>query len=122
MFGYINLVVGLVLFAGLGAFMATAIRNNTLVRNEALGIRTKATLASDAAWRAGHEAARPYLHGVVVVGLVGAGVSLAALPFALSDGEFVQWGLYALPVVSFVIQIMMFIWSAQKANAAAKVV
>lgn len=41
--------------------LAAMIRNGELPRNRAVGIKTRATLASDQAWEAGHRAALPWM-------------------------------------------------------------
>lgn len=60
---------------------ARSSRTGTLERNALIGIRTRATMASDAAWDAGHRAAAPVLEVVawasVVTGLVGTVTAIA---------------------------------------------
>lgn len=63
-----------------------------LGRNAAVGIRSSATMKSDAAWTAGHSAAWPKLkHGSVSL-LIGSLVSVAVLPLASTTGGAVFWG------------------------------
>ena len=57
MFGYIALVIGILIISLLTLGMSRAISTGSLARNEAIGIRTKATLSSDDAWENGHKAA-----------------------------------------------------------------
>ena len=53
---------GLLLMSGIMFHIVySAVRSQDLSRNRALGIRTRATLASDAAWREGHRVAGPYV-------------------------------------------------------------
>ena len=41
-----------------------------LERNDLIGLRTRATKASDESWRVGHAAARPVLGAVAVTGVL----------------------------------------------------
>ncbi|MDF1705848.1 MAG: SdpI family protein [Aeromicrobium sp.] len=65
----------LVSVALLLGWCAGASRAGTLERNALIGIRTRATMASDAAWAAGHHAAEPALRAAAwacgAAGLVG---------------------------------------------------
>lgn len=71
MFGYIALVAGLLLLSLLGFSLARSIKSNSLARNNAIGLRTQATLSSDEAWSYGHQQALPYLKATVLAGMVG---------------------------------------------------
>lgn len=52
----------------LAVWMVKAANEGSLERNQLIGIRTKATLASDEAWDVAHKAAIPYAdHGVDAV-------------------------------------------------------
>ncbi len=52
----------------LAVWMVKAANEGSLERNQLIGIRTKATLASDGAWDVAHKAAIPYAeHGVDAV-------------------------------------------------------
>ncbi|WP_407643848.1 SdpI family protein [Enteractinococcus helveticum] len=55
-----------------------------LGRNAAVGIRSSATMKSDAAWNAGHRAAWPKVKQGSVVLLIGSLVSAGAIPFYLN--------------------------------------
>ncbi|WP_425266438.1 SdpI family protein [Corynebacterium liangguodongii] len=100
--------------------MVSATNRGSLERIEAIGIRTRATLSSDAAWNEGHKAAIPYLNAASITGFVGALFSVLALIFFKPDGNTVTGSLYALPVATLVVQIITLLWSASKANQRAK--
>lgn len=90
--------IGLWVVAAVFALLARQIRNDALPRNHLVGIRTRATLRSDAAWQAGHRAAEPLtrrtaqvaaaagaLTVLVAAGLEWAGVAeSAAVPVTLA--------------------------------------
>lgn len=120
MFGYIALVAGLLLLSLLEFFLARSIQSNSLARNNAIGLRTQATLSSDEAWSYGHQQALPYLKATVLAGIVGAAVSLVTLPSFQSHGNITEAGIYAIPSVAFVLQLGTLIWSSIKADSAAK--
>lgn len=57
----------------------------TITANGLVGIRTRATQSSDAAWRAGHRAATPVLVGLTIVTAVAAVIVLVATHDSSSD-------------------------------------
>lgn len=57
--GVIALIAGLVLLSATAQMLAGPMRERTLTRNAAVGIRTRYTMASDTAWAHGHAAAAP---------------------------------------------------------------
>lgn len=122
MFGYVFLVVGALLFSLLSLGMGGAIKKGSLERNGAIGIRTKATLMSDAAWSEGHKAAIPYLNAVAITGFMGALFSVLAFVFLKPDNGVVTGSQFVLPVATIIVQIAILLWSATKADKAAKLV
>lgn len=57
-----------------------AFRSGMVGRNHTVGIRTRATLRSEAAWVAGHRAVVPYLvASAIIAGLAGIAVLLGSL-------------------------------------------
>lgn len=56
----------------------------SFVRNRALGIRTRATLASDEAWTRGHKASSPWVTSTAITSTV-FGFALASLGFLGTD-------------------------------------
>lgn len=69
----------LVMVGALLAWLAHASDQQHLGRNGAVGIRTRATLRSDAAWAAGHRAAVPLTRLSAWASWLGAGTTIALL-------------------------------------------
>lgn len=59
--GIVSASVGLLFLSGVLHFIKSATKSGVLDRNSAIGIRTRTTTSSDAAWEAGHHAAGPWL-------------------------------------------------------------
>lgn len=93
--------IGLVLTSLLLDSIPSAAAEGSLTRNGAIGIRTKETLRSDEAWRAGHEAAGPVVKKTARIGFVLAAALGATLLFraALPASALVCGGLgYAVVI------------------------
>lgn len=85
-----------------------------LGRNSAIGIRTKYTLASDAAWEAGHRAGVPYLSAVAAIGIIHAGAL-----FGIEQAGSTTVG-HTLSVLGWVLIIVCAVLAGKAANAAAR--
>lgn len=85
-----------------------------LPRSGAVGIRTRATKASDGAWAAGHEAAAPVARTVTL------GVSVLAAVIIILSFIFEGAWVTALGVVPFVIVLVSIIPVVGTANRAAR--
>lgn len=77
-------MVGLLFLGVLFIVVSFAMRGPGLTRNRAVGIRTKATLASDAAWSSAHKAAASW---VLSAGILSTLMGLGALTLTVSAGE-----------------------------------
>lgn len=81
-------------------------------RNGAIGIRTRATLSSDEAWKAGHLAARgPALIAVVALVVAGTAAVFVPVPSAWTG---LEGGAYAVLLIGFIV------WLVVAANRAAR--
>ena len=87
----------------------------TITANGLVGIRTRATQSSDAAWRAGHRAATPVLVGLTIVTAVAAVIVLVATRDSSSDATNTT-GLWVLALVGIGIVV-----AAVRANSVAGV-
>ena len=108
------IVVAVLTAAALVQFTLT--RSGSLDRNALIGIRTSATLSSDAAWKAGHQAAQPALLTTAVTGVV-------TLVAVLGLWFLVPTAATALAVVSatgLVVVAGLFVRVALSANKAAR--
>jgi uncharacterized membrane protein len=85
----------LLLLAGVLQLVRTATASGRLERNGLVGIRTRATRRSDAAWDAGHLAAGPWLLAAAVTGCT---AGLAALALAAAAAATARSGAVALVV------------------------
>lgn len=79
--------LGLLVLAGAVLLVGMAGRDGTLGRNRAVGIRTSATLASDAAWQAAHRAAAPLMQKAAAVAGTSALLGIAAMLWTPAEWE-----------------------------------
>lgn len=93
-------------------------RMQRLGRNAAVGMRSSATMKSDAAWNAGHSAAWPKVKQGSVLLLVGSLVSTGVLPFTETNLGAVLWG--ATVCVSYVVYLWLLLVGFKHANRAAQ--
>lgn len=117
----ISLAGGLIVIAVVCGAMSAMIASGALTRNGLVGIRTRATRRSDAAWSAGHEAARPAVRVTTVVSAAAAlatvlvGIGLSGSPSA--DDATLVVGLSGYAVVLAVLG-----YACVQADRAARVV
>lgn len=114
-FGAMGLVVvggAMLLIAGMGA-------KGSLARNGAVGIRTRATQVSDAAWQAGHESAAPVLRVTGLLGLLCA-VALAVSAAVWPWGEPLPVGTGVLFAAGYGVTLGGVLFATRRANAAAR--
>ena len=113
-----GLAAGLVVIAVVCWAVTRMIAAGSLPRNGFIGIRTHATQRSDAAWSAGHEAARRSILAVAVLGASSAvatvvvGIALRRTPSGDDVVLVLGMGVYAL-VLGVLVR------AARKANRAA---
>lgn len=117
--GAVTAGLGLILLSGMVQVLRIQTSGGHLERNCALGIRTKATKASDSAWLAGHRAAGPWLQAATLTGYGAAVVSLGSSLVLLTVRE-----QSAVPLVvaltGCVAVVVLLLVSTGKANEAAR--
>ncbi|MFJ2744403.1 SdpI family protein [Streptomyces sp. NPDC087440] len=86
-------------------------------RNAAIGIRTKATMASDAAWERGHAAAGPLLTATFRTAYVVGAVTVLVTLVVGSGGS---PAVLAVPLTGFVAALGLLVAASVRANAAAR--
>ncbi|MGW1145326.1 hypothetical protein ACWD6I_09765 [Streptomyces sp. NPDC002454] len=112
---------GLVMLAGAVHLVRNRVVGGGVGRNSAVGIRTRATTASDPAWAAGHAAAVPMLTATCRTGYAAGGATWAIGPAG-------AWGgaggpaVLVVPLVGIVAVLALLAAAAVTADAAARAV
>ncbi|GHH40949.1 SdpI family protein [Streptomyces candidus] len=119
-------MVGLLVFgAGLlwMGVMVHLVRNHVtkggMGRNSAIGIRTRATTSSDAAWEAGHAAAAPLLTATCRAAYTAGALTWVSVPVLTLSGRATP-AVVALPACGTVAVVVLLAVAAGRANAAAR--
>lgn len=79
-----GVAAGFFLIAVTFGFIRQAMKSESFGRNRAIGIRTRATLASDDAWSRGHKASAPW---VLATAIAAAVIGLATLTLGFAGDE-----------------------------------
>lgn len=116
----LGLLIGVVVLTLVCGSIASASAKGSLPRNGAVGIRTKATKSSDAAWDAGHRAAVPMMRVTTWFGVLLTVVTIVAV-IILRPGEEPGWEVVA-PVVGFAGMFLGLVAAGVIADRAAKAV
>ena len=116
---FVFFLIDALLISLLTMWMVKAISNGSLERNQMVGIRTKATLASDGAWDVAHKAAIPYMNAVAIIGFAGATLALLSLLMRPADGSLTGIH-YAIPTVALALQVVILIWGSVVGHRRAK--
>ena len=107
-------MAGYLIVAAVSIFLIIAQRKHAIGRNSAIGIRTRHTLASDAAWDAGQRAGVPYLCAMAGISI---GHAAALFGVELSDARTVG---HVLSVLGWVLILVCAVFAGRAANAAAR--
>lgn len=104
---YLPLVFSLLLLGGLFMAIARMGAAGTLSRNGLVGIRTAATMQSDAAWYAAHKAIAPVLRICAWAQIAGAALVLA-LGLMAHNSAVIPVGLafLILPTIAMIVAVM----------------
>ena len=116
MVGLLAMLVSTVVLPAVSLPLTRRAADGRLGPNDVAGIRTRATKASDAAWRAGHGAALPFLAPAVPVAVA---VVVLAVTVQLVGGG--TWGV-AVAAVGFAAELGIVLRSAWVADRAARLV
>lgn len=106
---------GLVVIALLCGWTAWAGAHDELPRNDLMGIRTRATKASDSAWYAGHRAAAPLMWATAVAALMCAVVAVVLAAMAGSDAA-----IGTVTILGYVLVTVLMLAAAAAASRAAR--
>ncbi|AZT93973.1 SdpI family protein [Brevibacterium aurantiacum] len=107
-------MAGYLIVAAVSVVLIVAVRKKAIGRNSAIGIRTRHTLASDAAWEAGQRAGVPYLFGMAVISI---GHAVALLCVELSNATTAG---HILALLGWVLILVCAVLAVRAANAASR--
>lgn len=118
MVGGVSLAFGLFVLAGLLPWVGRAGANGSLPLNDSVGIRSKHTRASPAAWTAGHAAAAPLL---TAAGIIAATLGVLTIVLAVLFGA--TWGMAPALVTGgtgYTVAVALVLVGTRRANRAAR--
>ncbi|HET9655438.1 MAG TPA: SdpI family protein [Kineosporiaceae bacterium] len=111
---------GLLVIALMLELTAQAVRRDELPSNQMLGIRTRATRRSPAAWTAGHRAALPLMRVITVQATVTAAAAVL-VAFLLGSGpNWAETAVLTLLVGGYLITVGLLIRLTRVADTAAR--
>lgn len=117
--GGLIFAMGLLALGAMIHYVKNQVASGNLGRNPAVGIRTRATMSSDAAWTAGHAAAAPLLTATYLTAYaVGVISAVLGVVLMLRDVEHLAVAVVPLAGVGAVITLLSL--AANRANSAAR--
>lgn len=111
------IAAGFFLAAVIFGSMSRVIKSESFGRNRALGIRTRATLASDAAWARGHTASAPW---ILSSAIAAAAFGVAVMSLGFLGVEPSNVAVVVLTLGGFAVVFACLIIGTSVANRAAK--
>lgn len=117
--GFVSFALGMLFLAGMIHYTRSAAMRGDLERNVGIGIKTKVTRSSDAAWKAGHLAAGPWLMAAAWTGYLGGSVT-AVLAFVQALSETVFPLALVIPGAALVAMVVLLVLGANRANQAGR--
>jgi hypothetical protein len=116
-----SLAVALIVVSAACNWVARLTRARALDPNGAIGLRTRQTRRSEAAWYAGHDAARPFLMAATFTGVVGAVLVLVVAFLQRDDVTGQPVGVW-LGIASLAVVVLVLVVGTSAANRAADAV
>ena len=111
--------VGLLVISGVVHLVRSEADRDGLRRNTAVGIRTRSTLTSEAAWRAGHRAASPWLRAAATAGWTTAAAGATSAVLVTITGTRTI-GPVVICLVGYVAVLTIVVLGVRRADAAAR--
>ncbi|CAM5251071.1 hypothetical protein GCM10010329_07730 [Streptomyces spiroverticillatus] len=111
--------VGLLVLGAAVQYVKRLVGEDGFGRNAAIGIRTRATMASDEAWRRGHAAAVPLLRATYLTAY-GAGAVSLATGVVLLAADTRSAAALVVPLCGLVAVLGLLIAASARANGAAR--
>ncbi|MCX5204975.1 SdpI family protein [Streptomyces sp. NBC_00237] len=113
--------VGLLTLGLLIQYMKKQVASGNIQRNSAIGIRTKATMASDAAWERGHAASAPMLTATFLTAYAAGAISVV-LGVVMMVSDSANAAVIVVPLCGLVVVLGLLVAASVAANTAARAV